>query len=128
MPSPFAEALSAMEKRLDTHMGERIGFSPMKNEDFDTAADPERVPFEVVGLADFVDPSSADIATLDARVPFEELEIEVRREVLPAGTVIRKNDQVELLERPGSPRYKVGRVDTSDPGRLRMALSKIGID
>ncbi len=127
MPSPFSAALAAMEPRLDQHMGERIVITPMGRGDFARAADTTRPVIDVTGLVDFVDPSSADIARLEARVPYEELEAEIRREVLPAGAEVRKDDAVTLTERPGQS-YKVGRVDKSDPSRLRINLVKIGTD
>ncbi len=127
MPSPFSAALAAMEPQLDDHMGERIVITPMANGDFAAAGDETRPIIDVTALVDFVDPSSADLAKLDARVPYEELEAEIRRELLPAGAVIRKDDVVVLHERP-SKDYKVGRVDHSDPARLRVILCKIGTD
>lgn len=127
MPSPFAAALAGMEEKLDQHMGEQIIITPMVGGDYAVTADATRPVIDVIGLVDFVDPSSADIAKLDARVAHEELEAEIRREVLPAGWEIRKGDSVQLPDRP-SRDYKVGRVDTSDPTRLRVNLSKIGTD
>lgn len=127
MPSPFSAALAAMEPRLDQHMGERIVITPMGKGDFSRGADTTRPVIDVTALVDFVDPSSADIARLDARVPYEELEAEIRREVLPLGAEIRKDDAVTLPERPGQ-HYKVGRVDKADPARLRVNLVKVGTD
>jgi len=127
MASPFAAALSTMEGRLDQHMGERIVITPLVSGDFGRPADNTRPLIDVTGLVDFVDPSSADIGTLESRVPYEELEAEIRREVLPAGAEIKKDDAVTLPDRPGQ-RYKVGRVDKSDPARLRVNLVKVGTD
>lgn len=125
MTSPFSAALSAMEARLDEHMGERIVITPQAGGDFGAAVDGTRPVIDVTALVNFVDPSSADIATLDARVPYEELEAEIRRDLLPVGAIIRKNDAVSLPERPVTA-YKVGRVDQADPGRLRVTLCKVG--
>jgi hypothetical protein len=127
MPSPFSASLAAMETRLDDHIGERIVITPLANGDFGRAVDGSRPVIDVIGLADFIDPSSADIAKLNARVPYEELEAEIRRELLPAGWKVHKDDAVALPERPWT-EYKVGRVDHSDPARLRITLCKIGTD
>ena len=125
MPSPFAAALTAADEHIDGQMAENISIVPMKNGDFSTHVDTERDEINPVALVDYVEQSSGDIAVLEARVPFEEVEAEVRRALLPDGAEIRKNDEVLLLDRPGSPRYKVGRVDKDDPERILFTLSKI---
>lgn len=127
MPSPFSRALAKMEPALDAQMGERIVITPMGKGDFARGVDNTRPAIDVIGLVGFVDPSSADIARLESRVAYEELEAEIRREVLPAGAEIRKDDAVTLSEREWRD-YKVGRVDKSDPARLRVVLCKIGTD
>lgn len=125
MPSPFARALAKMDATLDAQMGEQITIVPMRNSDFARIVDNDRPTIDVVALVNFVDPSSADIARLDARVAYEEVEAEVRRALLPDGFVPRKSDEVVLLDRPGGPRYKIGRADTIDPERIYLTLSKI---
>ena len=126
MPSPFATALAQMDVDLDAHLGEEVSLIPMIAGDYDQSADPARQEVNVIALVNFVDPSSADISTLDARVRYEEVEIEVDRSLLPTdpGWILKKQDEVVLLERPSSPRYKIGRVDTIDPVRLYITLSK----
>lgn len=116
-----------MEPVLDAQMGERIVITPMAKGDFRRGVDNTRAAIDIIGLVGFVDPSSADIARLESRVAYEELEVEIRREVLPVGAEIRKEDAVTLPEREWRD-YKVGRVDKSDPGRLRINLVKVGTD
>lgn len=125
MPSPFATALAEVEGALDQHLGEDISITPMRNGDHAVSADPDRQAVNVVALVDFVDPHTVDIARLNARVAYEEVEAEIRRSLLPENIELRKDDYVTLNERPGAPRYKISRVDTNDPERLALTLSRI---
>lgn len=127
MASPFSAAIAKMDEKIDQTMGEQIIITPTIAGDYAAAVDATRPVIDVIGLVDFVDPSSADLAKLDARVAYEELEAEILRAVLPDGWSIRKGDVVRLPDRP-SQDYKVGRVDTSDPTRLRVNLCKIGAE
>lgn len=125
MPNPFRRALAKADTALDTKMGDAVRFTPMLQSDFGTMADPDRDELELVALVNYVDPSTADISKLDARVAYEETEIEIRRETLPAGVEFRKGDQVTLLDHPDLPRFKINRKDTNDPSRIVLNLSRI---
>lgn len=124
MPSRFAEALGAAEPLFDEHIGETLTVVPMKNGDYGMARDPDRAPFDVVGLEAYVDPATADVGRLQARYAYEETEFEIRRALL-AGRVLRKDDQVVLSERSSAPRYKVSRVDDVDPERIGIVLTRL---
>jgi hypothetical protein len=124
-PSPFAAALAAMDADLDTHMGETISIVPVRVSDYGTAPDPERSTFDVVALVNYVDPSAADSGKMESRVAYEETEVGIRRALLPTGSKVRKNDEVLLLDRPGTPRLKVSRIDDVDPERLCLTLARL---
>lgn len=124
MPSPFATALAAADAVFDEHMGERVRFTPQVVSDFGATPDAGRPAFECVGLANYVDPSAADIGRLDARYSYEESEIEIRYALLP-GYSLRKNDEVVLLERRHQPRLKISRVNDNDPERLVLTLTRL---
>ena len=126
MPSPFAAALTEADVAIDDEMAEMISIVPRARGDFAVIIDAERSVIDCVALVDFVDPSSADLSALDARAPYEELEAQVRRAALPVGAVIRKGDEVLLLDRAGTPRTKVGRVNGNDPERIYLTLAPIG--
>ncbi|MGE8942697.1 hypothetical protein ACO2I3_12350 [Leptospira interrogans] len=113
MPSRFAAALADMEDALDGEFGELVRITPMRSSDFGRAADGDRAVREVIAKVHVPDLSSANIPGLDARVAYEEVEIEIQRHLLPA-YVIGKNDEFILLERPGAPRLKVNRVERLD--------------
>lgn len=124
MPSSFAAAMARADVVFDQVMGDRVRITPMANTDFGERADDSRPAFEIVVLVNFLDPSAADVTTLKARIAYEETEIEIRREVL-AGRQLRKDDQVQLLDHPAAPRLKVSRIDTLDPTRLILTLSRL---
>lgn len=128
MPSHFATALAQMDQDIDPHLGEDVAIIPMRDSDFDTAPDPERPAFDVVALVNNVDPSTADIAKLSARLPYEEFEIEILRDLIPPGMKLRKNDQTILLERDGSPRFKISRIDDAERGRLAFTVSRLAAE
>ena len=123
--SPFAAALAAADVVIDAQMGEDISIIPCVPGDFGAVPDSERPAFDVVGLVYETDPSAADAGSMMTRLPYEEWEIEVRREHL-AGRRVRKGDEVLLLDRPGSPRFVVSRIDDVDRSRIIMALTSIG--
>lgn len=125
MPSPFEAALAKADLAIDAKMAEEISIIPMLRGDFAEAVDSERPVIDVVALVNYVDPSSADIDKLDGRIAYDEYEIEIRRALLPAGYKVRKNDIVQLLDRHGSPRTKVMRVNEIDPTRLVITLSPV---
>lgn len=126
-PSPFASALADMDTALDAQMGEDVGFVPSVRGDFAATPDPDRPAFDVVALVHEVDPSSADTGGMLTRVRYDEFELEIDRRQL-VGRTIRKGDEVLLLERAGSPRYAVARVDDTDRGRLRVTLATGKVD
>lgn len=126
MPSPFFEALTAADALLDAHVGETVSIVPMRNTDFARGVDPERDTVDVLALVDFTDPSSADISVVTPRYAHASWQIEVRRTSLPDGFRLRLNDEVLLLDRPGSPRTKVTQVDNQDPTRLCAEVAPIG--
>lgn len=126
MTSPFAAALAAADVVLDEQMGEAVQITPMRGGDFGRQTDAGRAVIDVVALVGHVDPSSADIATLESRVGYEEVEVEIRRAALPADVVFRKGDDVLLLDRPGAPRYKISRIDGNDPSRWVLSLAGRG--
>lgn len=72
------------------------------------------------------EPSSTAIAGIEARIAYEELEIEIRWAVLPGK--IRKNDEVILLDRPHVPRCKVNRVDRLDEARIVLTVGPVAGD
>lgn len=125
MPSPFRRALAKADVVLDKKLGDQVRIVPMRKGDFASTVDDTRPVIEAVALVGYVDPHAADIAQLDARVPYEETEIEIRRALLPDGWKIRKGDEVYLLDEPGQPRHKVGRVNLNDPERVVVTLSRI---
>lgn len=125
MPSPFRQALIAAEPAFDVHMGDRVRFVPMLAGDFGATPDGTRAAFEVSALVNYQDPSAADIGKMNARVPYEETTVEVQRSLL-AGRVIRKDDQVILLDEEGEPTLKVSRIEGNDPTRRLFVLAKIG--
>ena len=128
MVSPFASEVAIGEADLDDQLAENISITPIRGGRegrYMSHVDTERPQIDCVALVDYTDPSSADIAKLDARIPYQELEAQIRRAVLPPGAKLRKGDIVQLLDRPGSPRTKIGRVDTDDPERLLVTLAPI---
>lgn len=128
MPSPFAAALAAAEPIFDAQIGEAIRVVPMAaGGDFGRRADSARPAFDVVGLSNYVDPSTSDIGSMNARVRYEETEVEIRWPLL-AGRTIRVGDEVVLDERPMKPRFKVGRRDDADPERLVLVLVRLAGD
>lgn len=128
MPSPFAAALAAAEPIFDAQIGETIRVVPMAaGGDFGRRADSSRPAFEVIGLSSFVDPSTADIGGMNARVRYEETEVEIRWALL-AGRSIRVNDEIVLKDRPMKPRFRVGRRDDADPERLVLVLVRLAGD
>jgi hypothetical protein len=123
MPSPFWSTLARLEHKFDAAMGEAARVTPQASGDFGAAADPDRPPFEVVALVHEFDPSAADAGQMLARLPYEEFELEIHRPSL-AGRQIRKGDDVQLVERPGAPRFNVSRIDDVDVGRMRITLAR----
>jgi hypothetical protein len=123
MTSPFWSTLNRIEHKFDALMGEVVRITPQASGDFGAAADPDRPPFEVVALVHEVDPSSADAGQMLARLPYEEWELEIHRPAL-AGRAIRKGDDVQLIRRPGAPRFSVSRPDDVDANRIRLTLAR----
>lgn len=124
MPSPFAAALAKMDADLDVHMGEVVAFAPQASGKFAARPDPARPAFSLACLVHDVDPSTADIGSMESRVRYEEWELEIRREVL-AGRVLRKGDRAELTERAHLPLLEVARIDDTDRTRLRLTLARL---
>ncbi|MCF6199264.1 MAG: hypothetical protein L3J67_07690 [Hyphomicrobiaceae bacterium] len=114
MVSPFAKAVADMNVHLDEHMGEMIRITPMVEGDFDVSPDPARPAFEVKALVVEVDPSNTPIPSLKMQVEYEEIAVEIRRALLPAGFSLRKGYEVELLEHPENMRF----IITAPPERL----------
>ena len=123
MTSPFSAALAVMEQVLDNHVGETIQLVPCRHTDYaESLPDPNRATRDVMALVHEHDTSTVDISSLTARVPYEEIEVVIRRALL--GTLqLRKNDEVVLVDRPGSPRFRVMRIDRLDEQRIGLALS-----
>jgi len=113
MPSRFAAALADMEHALDGEFGESVRITPIKFSDFGRVPDGARAARDVIAKVSVPDLSSANIPGLDARVAYEEIEIEIRRQLLP-GYEIVKNDEFVLSERPGMPHVKVNRTERLD--------------
>ena len=123
MVSPFATALKDMDARLDEHMGELIAITPMLAAEFGVSADPDRAAFEVVALVDDVDPSTTPIPGLEVRVGYEEMVIEIRWALVPAGFRFRKGDEIELLERPDLGKLEItAPAERLDPERVVLKL------
>lgn len=125
MTSPFAAAAAAMDEDLDGHMGETIQIVPVLMSDYGSAPDPARATFDVVALLSEQDPLVADAGRMMVRVPYEEWTAEFRRALLPVGMVVRKNDEVLAIDRPGAPRFKIVRLEDVDRERIALILAHI---
>ena len=123
MVSPFAAALSEAELALDEHLGESVSVLPMRVSDFGRAPDPERPAFDVPALVTLQDPSSANAAGLEVRVAYDEVEVEIRRALVPIR--LAKNDEIALGERPDAPRLKVNRIERLDEERLVLVCGPV---
>lgn len=123
MPGGWADALARLDEDLDAHLGETVQVTPMRPGDFAVTPDPDRPAFDVMAQVFEHDGSTADISKLGARVPYEEVEVAIRRALL-AGRTIRKNDEVLLVDRPGALRFRVMRVETIDRERVALTLSQ----
>jgi len=117
MTGAWQTALDRLDSALDRQLGEAVSIVPMRLTDFGKNPDPERPAFDVTALVDWLDPASAQIPHTETRVVHEEVHVEVRRIEL-AGRRVAKNDEILLLDRPGSPRVAVNFVQTLDPGRV----------
>lgn len=117
MPSAFAAALAEAERALDVHLGESVSVVPMVSADFGRAPDNSRPAFDAVALVTVHDPSSANAGGIEVRVAYDEVEVEIRRSLLPAYR-LAKNDEIILRDRPGSPRLKVNRIEQLDEERV----------
>ena len=126
MTSPFAAALAQAETVLDAHLGECVSVIPMVSADFGRAPDNDRPAFDVTALVTVQDPSSANAAGLEVRVAYDEVEVEIRRVLVPIR--IAKNDELLLLDRPGSPRLKVNRIERLDEERLVLVCGPVAGD
>lgn len=125
MPSPFAAALSEADRVIDGHLEEDVSIVPMTGGRYGDSVDNERPVIDVKALVDFTEPSAANIEKLEAMVAYEQWEVEIRRALLPEGYRIKKNDEVQLLDRPGAPKTRVMRRNEQDPERLCLTLSPI---
>lgn len=127
MPSAFGAIMNRLDADLDAHLGENISLIPMKNGDFGRTPDPDRAVLDCVALVNEVDPSAADVGKMMVRVPYSEFELEVARSVL-AGAKFKKDDEALLLDRDGSPRCVIVRVDDADRGRVCFICSMRGVE
>lgn len=128
MPSPFEAALAKADEAIDAVMAETVTIVPMLRggaSDYGVAVDNERPTIDVRALVNYVDPSMANIDKLEAAVTYNEIEVEILRANLEAGTKFRKGDVVQLIDRPGSPRTKINRVSNIDPTRIVLTLAPI---
>lgn len=125
MPSPFAAALAQAEVDLDLHMAEDVQIIPMRVGEFAKLPDPDRPAFDVAALVSIVDPSSINLPGGDLRMGYEEVKVEVRRVLLPAGFRFRKGDEMLLLEQGQVPRLIVNRVERLDANRLELVCGPI---
>jgi|GEM_PF-4856143 len=124
MPSPFAAALVEAEAVLDQHLGESVTVIPMVASDFGRTVDGIRPAFDAVALVTVQDPSSANAEGMEVRVAYDEVTVEIRRALLPAYR-LAKNDEILLLERPGSPRVKVNRIERLDEERIVLVCGPV---
>lgn len=116
MPAAWQTAIDKLDRALDRQLGETVSIIPMRLADFGKNPDPARPAFDVTALVDFLEPASAQVQHTETRVVHEEVHVEVQRSEL-AGRRVAKNDEILLLDRPGSPRVVVNFVKTLDPGR-----------
>jgi hypothetical protein len=126
MHNPFADALGMMNADLDDHLGENVRIVPMKVSDFGAVPDPARAAFECIALVHEHDPSSSDIPKINARVPYSEWEVEIRRANIPAMRRIGQHDHIELISRLPAVRLVVNRIDRFDLDTIGMTCGPDG--
>jgi len=124
MASPFAQALAAAEPAFDEHMGDQVQITPMRSGDFARLPDPDRPAFDVVALVSSDDQASTDVPKLAARVVMENWIVEVRRSQL-AGRLVRKGDEMILLDEQDSPRVVVNHVERLDRERMSFVCAPV---
>lgn len=125
MFSKFAEFERMISDRIDDVMGERTLVTHYKKSEFVAeSADPEREPFEVVGVVDFTPtiPQMQDRGRYDGFVPslagdkiivsYDEHRFQNLADRPVAGAVI------ETLDRPKNFTLRVTRVDPDELGRI----------
>lgn len=125
MFSKFAEYERLISDRIDDEMGERTLVTHYKKSEFVAATpDPEREPFEIVGVIDFTPtiPQMQDRGRYDGFVPslagdkisvsYNVGAFKSRSDWPGAGTVI------ETMDRPENFKLRVTRVDPDELGRI----------
>lgn len=116
--SRFLRELAKADVVLDDGLGELVTITPMIVGDYKITLDPARAAFTLVALVSESEPAAEDVQR--ARFEHEQFEIDIRWSLLPAGMVVKKGDQVTLMDeaRAHVPPLQVDRVPRLDAGRL----------
>lgn len=115
--------------QVDRVHAERVRIEPQTRGNYGAGADPSRVvaslsgPLRVGGAENDSGGARRNFASM---IAVGKAELHLERSLLPAGFAVVKGDIVVAVDRPGSPRFEVERVERGHIARLVLKLSAIG--
>ncbi|MFK0384984.1 hypothetical protein [Agrobacterium sp. NPDC090273] len=122
--SSFSAARDAVVSGVDQRYAERIRLSPMNN----GKADPDRPQLVIMAVLRTGDETASPLdvnggRSLHSRIAAGKAALHIDRTEHPA-IVLRKQDSVRALDRPGEPLFQVSTVDDRNHIRLIIGLNQ----
>lgn len=134
MPSRFSVFEKRLSRSVDHTYSETTRIVPMARGKLSTSADPDRQPYEIVGIVDLspmvvgARASSRYVAD-SGSVTADKIHVSYSEQLLPVNRALwpRKDDEIECDDRPDPIRLKVEVAEPDGLGRMIVKCTRMKV-